>query len=392
MSRRPAMPSVPTRTDPAAGLLRTVAAATAGVVGEAYFRTLVAHLSEAFGAELAFVAETLEESDPAKPRARVLAAGPRSELFPEGTEFALAGTPCALSDGRDLAHLRTGAAGACPRDALIARAGFDSCLAIALVGGGGEPIGHICVLSTHPVEAGPEERAALLVFAARAAAEIERRRDQDLLGARQAAIDASRGRLLEVVDEERRRIGRDLHDGAQQRLVALGHMIALAVRRLGDQADPAAVDLLEQAREQAQLAGAELRDLVSGLHPAGLREHGLGHALAALAARSPLALRVQRLPEARLPELIEVTVYYLVSEGLGNAMKHAGATAVDVDVDVGGRRVIATVGDDGAGGADLGAGHGLSSLTERVGALGGTLAIDSPPGGGTILRASIPLP
>jgi uncharacterized protein YhfF len=239
--------------------------------------------------------------------------------------------------------------------------------------------------------AGPDEHAALLVFAARAAAEIERRRHQVALGARQAALDASRARLLHVVDEERRRIGRDLHDGVQQRLVALGHMIALAERRLGDDTDPAAGDLLEQAREQARLAGAELRELVSGLHPAGLVDHGLGHALAALAARSPLALRVHALPEQRLPELVEVTVYYLVSEALTNAMKHAGASAVDVTVGVGGRRVTAVVADDGAGGARPGPGGGLAGLAERVAALGGTLRVDSPAGAGTRLEASIPL-
>ncbi|MGZ4267939.1 MAG: histidine kinase [Solirubrobacteraceae bacterium] len=382
------MSVTPIRPDPAVGLLRTVAEATAGVTGEAHFRTLVARLAESFGAELAFVAETIE-GDPG--RARVLASGVRREFLPEGSTFAVAGTPCELAYERDVVHFRTGAIEAYPGDSLIAAQGLDSYLAVALPGADGRPVGHIGVLSSHPIDAGPDEQGALLVFASRAAAEIERRRHQAALSARQAALDASRARLLQAVDEERRRIGRDLHDGAQQRLVALGHMIALATRRLGDDVDPAATDLLAQAGEQATLAAAELRELVSGLHPAGLTEHGLGHALAALAARSPLPLQVAELPAERLPEPVEVTVYYLVSEALTNAMKHAGATAVDVTVGVGGRRVAVTVADDGAGGADPGGGSGLRGLGERVQALGGTLRVVSPAGGGTRLEASMPL-
>jgi signal transduction histidine kinase/uncharacterized protein YhfF len=380
--------SPPTTHDPAAGFLRSVATATAGVVGEAYFRTLVAELSAALDAEIAFVAELLER-EPG--HARVLASGTHRELLPEGTVFEVAGTPCELAYANEIVHFRTGAAEAYPGDDLIAREGFDSYLAVALRGGDGRPVGHIGVLSTQPIEAGPDEQAALLVFASRAAAEIERRRHQTILSARQADLDASRARLLSVVDEERRRIGRDLHDGAQQRLVALGHLISLASRKLGDDTDPAARTLLDQAREQATLAGAELRELVSGLHPAGLVEHGLGHALAGLAARSTLPLNIRGLPGQRLPEVVEVTLYYLISEGLTNAMKHADATAVDVTVGVGGRKVTAVVSDDGRGGAHLGGGSGLSGLVERLSALGGTLAVVSPPGQGTRLEVMVPL-
>ena len=143
-----------------------------------------------------------------------------------------------------------------------------------------------------------DERAALSIFGARAAAEIERRRHEVALRAREAEIAASRVRIVEAADEERRRIGRNLHDGAQQRLVALGHMLAMAERRLADEPDSAGA-LLDQAREQAALAGDELRELVRGLHPAGLAEHGLGHALAV--AGHALAAAAARRRAARAP-------------------------------------------------------------------------------------------
>ena len=225
------------------------------------------------------------------------------------------------------------------------------------------------------------------LFGARAAAEIERRRHEVALRAREAEIAASRVRIVEAADEERRRIGRNLHDGAQQRLVALGHMLAMAERRLADEPDSAST-LLDQAREQAALAGDELRELVRGLHPAGLAEHGLGHALASLATRSPLPLRVDALPERRLPGAVEATVYYLVSEALTNALKHADATEVRAEV-----RLLGPAGcwspstTMAAAGREESAGTGLAGLADRVTAVGGTLRIESPPGAGTRLEA-----
>ena len=165
-----------------------------------------------------------------------------------------------------------------PDDDFTARHGLDSYLAVAMRGSSGAQIGYIGVQSRRRLEPNADERAALSIFGARAAAEIERRRHEVALRAREAEIAASRVRIVEAADEERRRIGRNLHDGAQQRLVALGHMLAMAERRLAEEPDSAGA-LLDQAREQAALAGDELRELVRGLHPAGLAEHGLGHAL-----------------------------------------------------------------------------------------------------------------
>ena len=128
-----------------------------------------------------------------------------------------------------------------------------------------------------------------------------------------------------------------------------------------------------------------------GLHPAGLAEHGLGHALASLATRSPLPLRVDALPERRLPGAVEATVYYLVSEALTNALKHAEATEVRAEVRLLGQRLLVAVHDDGRGGAQESAGTGLAGLADRVTAVGGTLRVESPPGAGTRLEATIAL-
>lgn len=148
--------------------------------------------------------------------------------------------------------------------------------------------------------------------------------------------------------------------------------------------------MLELAREQVTLAGAELRDLARGLHPIAL-ERGLEIALASLAMQSTLRLEVDALPDRRLPEVVEATIWFVVSEALSNAVKHAGATEVRVRVGQEGRCAHVCVSDDGAGGADLDAGTGLLGLTARIEALGGTLKVHSPAGAGTRLDAMIPL-
>jgi uncharacterized protein YhfF/two-component sensor histidine kinase len=196
--------------------------------------------------------------------------------------------------------------------------------------------------------------------------------------------------LIEAADEERRRIGRNLHDGVQQRLVVLGHRIALAQRKL-ETAPGEAAEHLRHAAEESRAAGEELRELARGLHPAGLTEYGLQPALAALAQRSPLEVRVLALPDRRLPELVEVSIYYLVSEALSNSVKYAEASHVRVHVAHRADTIVAEVADDGVGGAAAAAGSGLRGLESRMEALGGRLAVASPPGGGTRLRATIPV-
>ncbi len=385
----PALVSSSDPADPPNGrdLLRAVAAGTATATGDAFFRSLTRHLAEAFDAEVAFISELIGDD---LERARVIAISHTGDDMREGFEYTIANTPCELIRERELVSIPEGTCARFPEDMFTVRHGLDGYLAIVMRGADGQRLGYIGVQSTRRLAADEDERAALQVFSQRAAAEIERRRREAILSAREAEVAASRVRIVEAADEERRRIGRNLHDGAQQRLVALGHLLALAERKLAD--DPtAAAPLLEQAREQAGLAGDELRELVRGLHPAGLVEHGLGHALAALATRSPLPLHVDALPERRLPGPIETTVYYLVSEAITNALKHAGASEVRVEVRLLGQRLLVAVRDDGRGGATASAGGGLAGLADRVTAVGGTLRVDSPPGEGTRLEVSITL-
>jgi signal transduction histidine kinase len=200
----------------------------------------------------------------------------------------------------------------------------------------------------------------------------------------------ARSRIIEAADAERRRIERDLHDGAQQRLVALSLNLRMAEKRAAE-GDPAAAELVRSAGEEAGLALRELRDLARGIHPAILTNRGLAAALDDLAGRALVPAELVAVPSQRLPDPVESTVYFLVSECLANIGKHAQATQASVAVTVVGDEVEVIVKDDGVGGADLGNGSGLQGLEDRVGALDGCVDIDSPPGGGTTVMATIPL-
>jgi signal transduction histidine kinase len=189
---------------------------------------------------------------------------------------------------------------------------------------------------------------------------------------------------------ERRRLERNLHDGAQQRLVALALDLKIVQARLED--DPRrAADLLAAAREELALAIDELRELARGLHPPILTERGLRVALESLANRSPMPVRIEAPLARRLPDEIETALYYLVAEALTNATKHAQASSATVRLSVAGDRVTVRVRDDGTGGAAVRAGGGLRGLAERLEALGGELEVDSPAGAGTTLTGVIPL-
>jgi len=197
-------------------------------------------------------------------------------------------------------------------------------------------------------------------------------------------LRASRARLVEVADAERRRIQRNLHDGAQQRLTAV--LLLLGRLRAGS---PEPDGHLKRAIDELAAGLDEIRELASGLHPSVLAERGLSAALQALVLRTPVPVALETLPDQRLPEAVEGAVYYVVAEALANVQKHADAGRVVVRAETDGHRTVATVVDDGVGGADP---HrpGLRGLTDRVEALGGRLMVDSPPGGGTRLRAEIP--
>jgi PAS domain S-box-containing protein len=220
------------------------------------------------------------------------------------------------------------------------------------------------------------------------AAEVHRLNDE--LHARLADLAASRARIVTAGDVERRRLERNLHDGAQQRLVTLA--LSLQVARAKLDSDPAAARAtLTGAAEELTLALDELRELARGLHPAVLSDRGLRAAVEMLAGRAPVPVEIAALPEGRLPEPVEAAAYYLIAEALTNVAKYARATVVHVRVARSGSGVLVEVSDDGAGGADPDSGSGLRGLADRVEALGGSLAVESPAGAGTTLRADIPV-
>lgn len=214
---------------------------------------------------------------------------------------------------------------------------------------------------------------------------------RDITERRRAEVELrrSRARIVEAADEERRRIELNLHDGAQQHLVSLALKLRNIAESLED--EPAvAHGLLRQAELELAVAVEALRELAHGIHPAVLSERGLRPALEGLAAGSPLALRIEQLPEDRFPPPVEVAAYYLVAEALTNALKHAQASGAWVRVGAEDELAVIEVADDGVGGATLERGRGLTGLVDRIEALGGRLTVDSPPGAGTRIRAEIP--
>jgi signal transduction histidine kinase len=204
-------------------------------------------------------------------------------------------------------------------------------------------------------------------------------------------LRSSRQRLVTAQDEERRRLERNLHDGAQQRLVS----IALALRMARDLVDTDSEsrlgERLDQASEELTVALSELRDLARGIHPAILTDRGLIPALTSLTERSAVRATVESTLDRRLPAAIEATAYFVVAEGLANAANYSGATAVRVRVYLDEGRLQVEVSDDGVGGADPGRGSGLRGLSDRVEAIGGVIELHSPVGEGTTLRCLIPV-
>jgi PAS domain S-box-containing protein len=204
------------------------------------------------------------------------------------------------------------------------------------------------------------------------------------------ALAASRARIVEAGDAERRRLERNLHDGAQQRLVALSLGLRVCERKLAD-GDPGAIELLRRAKEDLAEALEELRELARGIHPAILTERGLGPALEMVAGRSSMPVELSATLDERLPRPVEAAAYYIVAEALTNASKHARASRVRVLVRREDGSALVAVADDGVGNADLRGGSGLRGLRDRVEALGGELELDSPDGAGTTLTARLPL-
>jgi PAS domain S-box-containing protein len=240
--------------------------------------------------------------------------------------------------------------------------------------------GAVGIASAEPLPADTEARlGAFCELVSLAVASAQARED----------LSASRARLVKAGDEQRRKLERNLHDGAQQRLVSLALTIRLARRQLESDSQAAGTSL-ERAANELDLALEELRELARGLHPAALTEQGLGPALAGVAKRLPIDVDL-RAPDERLPENIEATAYYIVAEALTNVVKHAEATKAKVDMTLAGDVLKFEITDDGRGGADPSGGSGILGLRDRAEAVGGTLFVISPPGKGTVVTAQLPL-
>jgi signal transduction histidine kinase len=316
---------------------------------------------------------------------------------------AVAGLVVELGEGEQRADLR----------AALARALGDPCLELAYwVPASGRyvdpdgapvelPVGEGARVAT-VVRRGGEPVAALIHDAAlsddadlvdsvcaAAGLALENERLQAELRARLGELHASRARLVEAAEVERRRLERDLHDGAQQRLVSIAMAVGLAESKLTS--DPSAArPILRQAKEALGLALEELRDLGHGIHPGILAERGLPAALEELRRRAGLPVRLDVKIDHRLPGHVEAAGYFVVSEALANVAKHARASEAVVSASCDGRTVVIEVVDDGVGGADVARGSGLRGLRDRVEALGGRLAVSRARAGGTRLRAEIP--
>jgi signal transduction histidine kinase len=202
-------------------------------------------------------------------------------------------------------------------------------------------------------------------------------------------VRASRARIVEFGDAERRRVERNLHDGAQQRLVNLSLALGIARAQVGTASAEQLGAALDEAAAELRLAVAELRELARGIHPVILSEAGLGPALTSLAERSPIPVTITGVPCERLPARVEETAYFVASEALANAAKHAQATAITIRARRLDGALLVEVGDDGVGGANPD-GSGLRGLADRVAALDGDLRVHSPAGVGTHITAELP--
>lgn len=238
-----------------------------------------------------------------------------------------------------------------------------------------------------------ETDAAVATRAVRSADAVSLARENECLRAelraRSSELAAARIRVVEVADAERRRVERNLHDGAQQHLLAIAIKLQRArIRTRRDDAAAAGV-LLDEALGDLKNTTAELRELARGAHPAILTDYGLSAAVEALAELTPMRVELLSMPTLRLAPLIEATAYFIVAEAIANTLRYAQASVVAIEILTDGHATTVEVRDDGIGGADFGAGTGLRGLADRVTALNGELHIVSPVGEGTLVRATI---
>ena len=360
-------------------LLRTVAEGTAGAVGDEFLRCLVRHVAMAFDAKFAFVAEATE---PNGEHVRVVSGWYDGDWMQEPFEYDTQGKPCALVVDRAVVAFPEALTRHFPEAKPAIDMGLESYLAICLRASDGTHLGHMAVMDAGRMEAGDDDVAAMRIFASRAAAEMERRHQA-------AALRRSRARVIEAADAERWRVGRNLHDGAQQRLLAVANLLKVAQRNLDGDDDTADVQRLAGA--ELGEAQAELRDLARGLHPVALSERGLRSALESLTVGCEMSVTLE-VDADGLPEDVELAAYFIVSESLTNARKYADAETVRIRVAPVAQGLLVEIVDDGTGGADPASGTGLRGLADRIDSLGGRLEIDSPPGAGTRVSTRLPLP
>ena len=249
----------------------------------------------------------------------------------------------------------------------------------------GEPVAMI--LHDPALEA---EAGLVRTVGAAASLALENERLEVALRARVEELRASRARIVSAGDEQRRRLERDLHDGAQQRLVLAALNLQRAAASFDEDPDRART-LLEAGAGELAEATTELRELARGLHPAVLTDRGLGAALEALAGRSTVPVELGAVPAERLPPPVEAAAYFVVAEALTNVARYADADRAEISVSGADAAIVVAVSDDGVGGADPAAGSGLRGLADRVAALDGRLEVESPPGEGTTVRATLPL-
>ena len=356
-------------------LLRSVAEGTAGAVGEEFLRGLVRNLAEALAARMVLVAEAL---DPEGSRVRVI-AGWYDGAPIEDFEYMTRGQPCALAPGQTVVSFPEALVTRFPEDQAAIDMGLESYLAVCLRDSANAHLGHLAVLDTRRMDAAEEDVAVLRIFAARASAELERRNQA-------AALRASRARVIEAADAERRRVGRDLHDGAQQRLLAVSNLLRVARKKASPESGP----LLERAADELTAAHAELRELARGLHPVALSERGLPAAIESLCNGATIPVELDVCAEA-VPDEVAAAAYFVVAESMTNASRYGCADKVAVRIERVADELLIEVADDGVGGADPANGTGLHGLADRLEMLGGRLDVDSPAGVGTTVRAVIPL-
>jgi signal transduction histidine kinase len=340
---------------------------------------LVRHVALAFDAKFAFVAEA---DDPSGKHVSVLSGWYDGDWIDEPFEYDTGGKPCALVVERSVVAFPEALTAHFPDAQPAIEMGLESYLAVCLRAADGTHLGHMAVMDAGPLTANDDDVHAMRIFASRAAAELERRRQA-------AALERSRARVIEAADAERRRVGRDLHDGAQQRLAAVANLLTAVRGRIGRGEAPG--DILELASDELSAAQRELRDLARGLHPVALAERGLRGALESLTTGLETTPVMIEVTADEMPGDVELAAYFVVSESLTNARKYASASAVRIRVAREADELLVEVSDDGGGGADPTSGTGLRGLADRVDALGGRLEVDSRPGAGTRVSARLPV-